>query len=167
MGTQPLHTKGRRPPIFGPCLLWRNGWVDQDATWYRARPRSKRYCVTCGPSSPSPKRARSPLPNFRSMSIVAKQLDGSRWHLGWRWALVQATLCSLPQTGTEPPIFGPSLLWRNVWVHQDATWYKGRPQPRRLCVRWDPAPLPKRGRSPRIFGPCLLWPNGWMDQDAT
>jgi len=23
-----------RPPIFGPCLLWPNGWMDQDATWY-------------------------------------------------------------------------------------------------------------------------------------
>jgi len=21
-------------PIFGPCLLWPNGWVDEDATWY-------------------------------------------------------------------------------------------------------------------------------------
>jgi len=19
--------------IFGPCLLWPNGWMDQDATW--------------------------------------------------------------------------------------------------------------------------------------
>jgi len=27
------------------------------------------------------------------MSIVAKLLDGSRWHLAWMWALVQATLC--------------------------------------------------------------------------
>jgi len=27
------------------------------------------------------------------MSIVAKLLDGSMWHLAWRWALVQATLC--------------------------------------------------------------------------
>ena len=25
--------KGRRPTIFGPCLLWPNGWMDQDATW--------------------------------------------------------------------------------------------------------------------------------------
>jgi len=37
-------------------------------------------------------------PNFRPMSIVAKRivakrLDESRWHLAWRWALVQATLC--------------------------------------------------------------------------
>jgi len=21
-------------PIFGPCLSWPNGWMDQDATWY-------------------------------------------------------------------------------------------------------------------------------------
>jgi len=22
--------KGSEPPVFGPCLLWPNGWVDQD-----------------------------------------------------------------------------------------------------------------------------------------
>ena len=27
------------------------------------------------------------------MSVVAKRLDGSRWHSAWRWALFQATLC--------------------------------------------------------------------------
>ena len=46
-------------------------------------------------------------------------------------------------------------------MHQDTTWYGGRPQPRWHCVRWDPAPQPP------VFGPCLLWPNGWMDEDAT
>ena len=29
---------------------------------------------------------------FWPMFIVAKRLDGSRWHLTYRWALVQATL---------------------------------------------------------------------------
>jgi len=43
--------------------------------------------------APPPQKGAGPLPNFRPMSIVAKQLDGSRWHLTWRWALVQATLC--------------------------------------------------------------------------
>ena len=29
----PLPKKGTEPPpIFGPCLLWPNGWMDQDAT---------------------------------------------------------------------------------------------------------------------------------------
>ena len=45
------------------------------------------------PASLSPKRGQSPLPNFRPMSIVAKRLDGSKWHLARRWVLVQATLC--------------------------------------------------------------------------
>jgi len=36
MGTQlPQKEEGHSPhPIFGPCLLWLNGWMDQDATWY-------------------------------------------------------------------------------------------------------------------------------------
>ena len=76
----------------------------------------------------------------------------------------------LPQKGAEPPspIFGPFLLWPYGWMDQDATWHDGRPQPRRLCVRWEHSPLPQRSGAPStIFGPCLLQPNGWMDQDAT
>jgi len=57
--------------IFGPCLLWPNGWMDQDATWYEGRPRPRPHCITCGPSSPSQRG--HILPNFRSMSIVAKR----------------------------------------------------------------------------------------------
>jgi len=45
------------------------------------------------PALPSQKGGGALLPNFQPMSIVAKWLDGSRWHLAWRWALVQATLC--------------------------------------------------------------------------
>jgi len=25
---------GGAPKIFGPCLLWPNGWMDQDGTWH-------------------------------------------------------------------------------------------------------------------------------------
>jgi len=38
---------------------------------------------------------------------------------------------SPPQKGAEPPI-GPSLLWPNGSMDEDATWYGGRPRPRRL-----------------------------------
>jgi len=71
-GPNPLPKRGQSPPIFGPCLLWPNGWMDQDATWYRVRPQPKRHCVTWGPSSPSKKSAQ-PL-SFRPMSVVAKWL---------------------------------------------------------------------------------------------
>jgi len=51
MGTQPPTPRGAEPhPIFGPSLLWPNGCMDQDATWYGGRPRPTRHCVRCGPS---------------------------------------------------------------------------------------------------------------------
>jgi len=28
-------------PIFGPCLLWPNGCMDQNATWYGGRPQHR------------------------------------------------------------------------------------------------------------------------------
>ena len=52
-------------------------------------------------------------------------------------------------------------------MDEAGTWHGGRPQPRRLCVRWGPSPLPKKGAEPPIFDPYLLWPNGWMHQDVT
>jgi len=57
----PPPKKGHKAPIFGPCLLWSNGFMDQHATWYRCRPRPRRHCVTWGPSR---------FRNFWSMSVV-------------------------------------------------------------------------------------------------
>jgi len=48
----PLPKKGdTAPPIFSPCLLWPNGWMGQDATWYDGRPWPGQHCVRCRPSS--------------------------------------------------------------------------------------------------------------------
>ena len=33
------------PPLFGPCLLWSNDWMDQDTTWYGGRARPRRHSV--------------------------------------------------------------------------------------------------------------------------
>ena len=79
---------------------------------------------------------------------------------------------SAQRGGVPSPTFGPFLLWPNAWMHQDATWYEGRPETRGHWVRWGPSPLSQkegggRGQSPPIFGRWLLWPNGWMDQDGT
>jgi len=66
-----------------------------------------------------------------------------------------------PSPSSHPPIFGPCLLWPNGRMDQYATWYAGRPRPKRHCVKWEPAP-PKKAQPP-IFGQCSLWSNGWMD----
>ena len=36
-----------------------------------------------GDPAPLPQKEAEPSPNFRLMSLVAKRLDGSRWHLAW------------------------------------------------------------------------------------
>jgi len=77
---------------------------------------------------------------------------------------------SPPQKGgPDPQIFGPCLLRPNGWMDEAGTWHGGRPQPRRLCVRWGPSTLPPKwgGAPSAIFGPFLLWPNGCMHQNAT
>jgi len=62
-----------------------------------------------------------------------------------------------PPKGQSPPICGPYLLRPNGCRDQDATWYGGTPQPRRVFVRWGPrSPLPNRGQSPTIFGPFIF-----------
>jgi len=33
------------------CLLWPNGWMDEDATWYGSRPRPRPHCIRRSPSS--------------------------------------------------------------------------------------------------------------------
>ena len=89
------------PPKIGgraPSPISAHVYIGQTAGWIKMAlgievSLSPSDFVLDGGPSPSPKRGRSPLPNFRPMSIVAKRLDGSRWHLAWRWALVQATLC--------------------------------------------------------------------------
>ena len=73
------------PAILGPYLLRPNGCMDQDVTWYGARPRPRRLCVRWRPSPP-PQQGGGPPQKFyfRPMFIVAKRLDGSRCGLARR-----------------------------------------------------------------------------------
>ena len=92
-----------QPPQFSAHVLWPNGWMDQDATWYGCRPQRRRLCVRWGPSFPPPPKKKK---------------------------------------GTQPPIFGPCLLWwPNGCVDEDATWYGSRQRRRRhselMCRHMD------------------------------
>jgi len=76
-------------PVCDVGVLWPNCWMDQDETWHGGRPRPG-HIVLDGDASP-PKGAQAS--NFRPMSIVAKWLDASGYHLVWRLASAQMTLC--------------------------------------------------------------------------
>jgi len=102
----------------------------------------------------------------RQTAGLIKMALGMEVGLGRGHIVVDGDSAFFPKKGAaQPPIFGPSLLWPNGWMDQDATWYGGRPQRRRHCVRSGPS-SPQRAQPP-IFGPCLLWPHGCMYQDTT
>ena len=64
-----LKSDTARTPLFGPCLLWQNGWMDQDASCYEGRPRPRLHCVTWGSSIPH----KGHSPQLWPMCIVAKR----------------------------------------------------------------------------------------------
>ena len=99
--------------------------------------------------------------------------------LGPRHIVLDGDPAPLQKTDAEPPpIFGPFLLWPRPlsvvakgldrlrchgWMHRDATWYGGRPQTRRLCVRWGPSPCPKRSGAPHFSAHVYCGQTaGWM-----
>ena len=88
----PFPQKGAEPPyqIFGPFLLWPNGSMHQNATWYGCWPQPRGLYVRWGSNRPSQKGGRAP--NFRPMSIAAKRLHGSRCLLVQTLASAQMTL---------------------------------------------------------------------------
>jgi len=114
--------KGHSSLTFGPCLLWPNGWTNQDANWYRGRPRPMWHCVRWEPSSPQRGTHSNCGPSLTWP--LAKRLDESRCHFwygcrGRPWPHCVRRGANPPQrgTGTDRPIFGPCLLWPNRgWI---------------------------------------------------
>jgi len=131
----PRHQKGdgAPSPIFGPLLVWPNGWMHQDATWYGGRPQPSGLCVRWGPCS---------HPQFSAhvycgqTAAWIKMALGTEVGLGPGHIVLDGDPAPLHKRGQSPPptIFGPFLLWSNGWMHQDVTWFGGMAQLRRLCV---------------------------------
>ena len=105
----PPPPKGAEPPIFGPYLLWPNGWMDQDATWYGGRTQPRRLYVRWGLSFPSPKRGRSPPPQFSAHIHCGqtagwiKMALGIEVGLGPGYIVLDWDPVSLPKKGADPP----------------------------------------------------------------
>ena len=120
-GPSTLHQKGSGAPspIFGPFLLWPNGWMHQDATWYGSMPQPRGLCVRCRPSPPSPPRGWSPLPNFRPIFYCGQTAGCIKMPLGMEVGLSPGDLVldedpapSLitKKTAAEPPNFRPMSI---------------------------------------------------------
>ena len=108
--------RGRSPsPIFGPCLLRRNGCMDQDVTWYGAMPRPRRLCVRWGPRSPSSKGAAPP--QFSAHVYCDQTAGWMKLVLGTEVGLSPGDSAfdedpppSPKGGGADPPIFRPMFI---------------------------------------------------------
>ena len=127
-----------------------------------------------GTQLPPPQKGTPPSPIF-GLSLVAKQLDGSRYHLVRRSAPRPRPHYARWGPSSRSPKRGHSLphqFWVHVYCSQGAGWMKTPVGmevdlgPGYIVLNGDPVPLRMRLSSP-LFGPYLLWTNGWMDQDAT
>jgi len=112
--------------------------------------------------APYPKRGRAP-PSFRSTSIVAKRLHGSRyatWYGGRPRPIRNIVLDLDPASPRKrahppPPNFGPCLLWPNDWMDEDGAWYGSRHRPRPHCTRRGPSSR-ERGTAAPSFRPMSV-----------
>ena len=89
----PLPKRGQSPPQFSAHVC-----CDQTAGWIKlvlgiVVGLSPGDFVLDRDPALTPKRGRSPLPNFRPISIVAKRLNASQCHSIWMYASALGTLC--------------------------------------------------------------------------
>ena len=104
------------PPNFSPFLLWPNGWMHQDATWYGGRPHPKRLCVRCGPSSPPLKKG-STAPNFGHV-YCGQTAAFIRIPLGTQVGLSLGDIVlDRDPAPPRPPIFGQCPFRSNGWMN--------------------------------------------------
>jgi len=100
---------------------------------------------------PSPKNGAEPSPKFTAHVYCGQTAGWMKIVVGMEVRLspddftLHGDPAPLSKQGAEPPIFGTCLLRPNGCMDQDATWYEGRPQLRRLCVRWGPSSPPQKG----------------------
>jgi len=131
--SSPFPKMGWSHPIFGPCLLWPNGWMDQDGTCRGGGPRSRPHCARW---DPAPAKRGQSSPQFSAhvrcgqMAGWIKRLLGMEVGLGPGDIVFDGDPAPPPPTkGAQPPIFVPCLMWPNGWMDEETTWYRRRPWP--------------------------------------
>jgi len=96
-------------------VLWPNGWMDQDATWYRCRSPPRPHCVRWGLSSPSQKGHSPPPPIFGPRMLWPNSwLDQDATWYGGRPRRQCVRWEPIPQKGTASPHFGQSIFAKRM-----------------------------------------------------
>ena len=164
MGTQlPLPKKGRAPQFSAHV------YCGQTAGWTKME-------VGLGPGhivldgDPAPPTQKGQRPTILAHFCCGQTAGCIKIPLGMEVGLSPGHIVldgdpASPQKKEHPHFSVP--VCRGQMAGWNATWYGGRPQPRRHCARWGPSSSSPKWAQPPIFGQCPLWPKGWINEDAT
>ena len=153
----PPPQKGNGAPHFGRCLLWPNGWTDQDGSWQGGRPQPRQLYVRLEPST-SPKRG-----SLRSSPIFGPFLlrpngwmhQDATWYGGRPWPRRHCVRCGPSSTLSKKGAELPPQFSAHVYCDQTARWIK---MPLGMEVGLGPddivldrAQLPQKGHGPQFL----------------
>ena len=105
----PPRKRAQPHPIFGPCLLWPNCWMDQGAIWYEGKPQPRQPCVRWGPSSPL--KVFGPCLLWPSGWMYEDVTCYGRRSRPIRPHCVRRGPAAPVKGAQQPPLFGTCLLW--------------------------------------------------------
>ena len=132
-------------------VLWPNGWMDQDASWYGGRTRPRRHCVKWRPSSQPPKGTQQPALFGPCLFYCGQTAGWTKMTLGMEVGLGPGDFVfdedpapHQKKVHIPHPIFGPCLLCQTAgWIKMPCG-TEANLGPDRRCVRWGrsspPAP---------------------------
>ena len=107
--------------------------MHQDATWYVGWPQPRGLRLD---RDPAPSHKGGAAPQFSAHVYCSQTAGLIKMPLGMEVGLgpvhivLNGDTAPLPQKGGRAPNFRPIFIVPNGWMHQDDTWYGGRPQPR-------------------------------------
>ena len=104
--------RGHSTLHFCPFLLWPNGWMVQDAVWYRTVV-DLGQCHTVLDGDSFPQKGGTAAPTFRFTSVVANRPLGTEVGLGPGDIVLDGDPADPAERAHSPPFFGPCLLWPN------------------------------------------------------
>jgi len=155
--------RGQSPPIFGPWLLWPDGWMDQDGTWHGCRPWSSPHCARWGHSSPPQKGTKHPPPQLSAHLYCGQTAGCIKMPLGTEVGLGLRNIVFDvdPAIPRKKGHTHPHPILAHVYCGQMAGWMKtplGTEVDRgqgHMCIRRGPSSR-ERAQQPPSFRPMSI-----------
>jgi len=153
-------------PIFGPCLLWPKGWMDQDGMEVGLGPG---HIVLDWEPAPLPQKGGRALPIFGPFLLSPNgwmNQDGT-WHGGWPWSkphCVRWAPAPLPKKWDRPPpIFAHFYCRQTAGCIKMPLGMEVDLSPGDFMLDWDPTSPPLKGHSPQFLSNVRCGQTtGWM-----